>query len=277
MRRIHPWVGLAVSWLLACATLYGQSVRERSSDEEQPPRSAPAAATSSPDLPRTVKLIVAFTNHFRAQHGRHELKGNDQLERAAQSFAEFMARTDKYGHTADGKEPWQRAAQQGYDYCILAENIAYEYRSDGFTTEELARKFITAWEQSPEHRKNLLDPDLYEFGVGVAHSKKTGRYYAVQDFGRPKSQAINFQIANESDTEVKYTLDGKDFTLPPRYIRTHERCRPATLTFHLPGDQKTPAAGGKNVFHPTNGDHFVIRSDESGHLVVAKQPSGARP
>jgi hypothetical protein len=37
----------------------------------------------------------------------------------------------------------------------------------------------------------MLDPDVREIGVGVARSNKTGRYYAVEDFGRPLSAQKN--------------------------------------------------------------------------------------
>ncbi len=35
-------------------------------------------------------------------------------------------------------------------------------------------------------RKNMLAPEVTETGVAVARSGKTGRYYAVQMFGRPR-------------------------------------------------------------------------------------------
>jgi uncharacterized protein YkwD len=58
--------------------------------------------------------------------------------RTAQYFADYMARTDEYGHHADGRSPMERARRQGYAPCIVSENIAYRYTSDpeGFTAEE---------------------------------------------------------------------------------------------------------------------------------------------
>jgi hypothetical protein len=207
--------------------------------------------------------ILAATNQFRAQEKRPELKGNSELTKAARYFAEFMARTDKYSHTADDKEPWQRAEKFGYLYCIVAENIAYQYSSAGFSTAALAQGFMEGWKQSPEHRKNMLDPDLTEIGVAVAHSAATGRYYAVQDFGRPKSAAISFRLANQTDAVIRYSFDGKDYSLEPRYTRTHETCRPAEL--HLQGTTE------KEVLHPRTGDRFLVRQDDSGKLHVEKR------
>src|SRR5262249_61061220 len=141
--------------------------------------------------------------------------------RAAQDFAAYLAREDKFSHTADGKQPWERTAAQGYEECLIAENIAWESNSRGFSSRGLAKAFLKGWQNSPPHRKNLLDPDLTEIGVGVAYSKKSGRYYGVQDFGRPRSEQITFAITNETDETIRYTVDGKDFSIEPRYTMTH--------------------------------------------------------
>ena len=45
---------------------------------------------------------------------------------------------------------------------------------------------VEGWERSAAHRKNMLDRDATEIGVAVAHSPRTGRYYGVQVFGRPR-------------------------------------------------------------------------------------------
>src|SRR5207247_1737903 len=119
---------------------------------------------------------------------------------------------------------------------------------------------MKGWKDSPPHRKNLLDPDIDEIGVGVAHSSHTGKYYAVQDFGRPKSKEIVFKITNETDTTVKYTMDGKDYSIEPRYTITYEQCRPPDLRMQLPTETTT--------LHPRNDGHYFIRKDEAGNSRV---------
>ncbi len=229
----------------------------------------PAHRGTSPDLTQAAAQIVDLTNRFRREHGRPELRLNRKLASAAQEFAEFMARTDKYSHTADGKQPWQRARDHGYDYCLMLENIAYQYNSAGFSTPELARGFEHGWEHSPPHRKNLLDPDVDDFGVGVAHSPTSGRYYAVQDFGRPRSQAIAFTVSNETGKVVHYTIDGKDYSIRPRYRVTYQECRPPELRFAPSGDASAPTR--RASFHPRGGERYVIRTDESGNLRVSER------
>ena len=96
---------------------------------------------------------------------------NPDLTDAARDFAAYMARTSRYGHTADGSRPADRAASHGYEYCVIAENIAYAFNSDGYTTEELGKTFVEGWKHSPGHRRNMLDPDVAETGVAVARSE----------------------------------------------------------------------------------------------------------
>jgi len=75
--------------------------------------------------------------------------------------------------------------------------------------------------------------------VAVARSKETGYYYAVQMFGRPKSMSVEFQIANRSDARLEYTIGSDKFTLDPRYVQTHTRCRPGEVTFQAPKGLET--------------------------------------
>jgi uncharacterized protein YkwD len=253
-------------WLGMLANLsWGQSLEEFNRDE--PADSREAVAQPRPELSTVVDLIIEKTNQFRHEEGREPVKTDPRLMDTAKDFAQFMARTNQYGHTADGKRPSQRAADHGYDYCIVAENIAYQYRSAGFATEPLAEAFVTGWKQSPEHRKNMLDPDVTETGVGVAHSEESGAYFAVQLFGRPKSKSLQFQITNQSDQSVRYKVVAKDsqraFSLPPRVTRTHARCRPSQLDFTL--------AGRDASLKPSDGSHYVVVEKASGELDVQKQ------
>jgi uncharacterized protein YkwD len=268
----HPMTRKALSGLLLAGLLLAgppamaQKTKENSSHSESA-RAKRQTTSEGPDLARVKELIFTATNQFRRQEGRGELRLNPELGRAAQYFADYLARTDKFSHTADGKEPWERAARFGYAYSIVAENIAWEFNSAGFTTRRLAKAFVEGWKKSPGHRKNMLDPDVDEIGVGVARSAKTGRYYAVQDFGRPKSREITFKITNVTDGDIKYRVDGKPFTLQPSYTVTHQRGRPPKLTI----DTGETSAEKEPVYHPGNGDHFTVRKGKGGRLIVEEE------
>ena len=135
--------------------------------------------------PATVEAIIAAaTNDFRAAQGRGRLAVDAQLTASAKAFATYLAAHDRLDHDADSRQPGDRARQHGYAWCNVAENIAYEYRSKGFAARELAEALVDDWENSAGHRRNLLDARMVDLGIGVARSRATGRWYAVQMFGR---------------------------------------------------------------------------------------------
>ncbi|HTU91589.1 MAG TPA: CAP domain-containing protein [Gemmataceae bacterium] len=269
---LHRWF-LAV--LIGCLSLplpaRAQIVEPDNSDSIHPGSSTQSVPDSSVDLKQAGQQIFSLTNRFRAQQGRGELKINAELSRAAQKFADYLARTDTFSHTADGKRPSQRIREHGYRYCLVAENIAMEYNSAGFTTTALARAFVTGWRHSPEHRKNLLDGDLEDLGVGIARSKQTGRFYSVQDFGRPKSKAIVFRISNEADTTIRYTVDGQSFTLDPHYTAAHTRCRPPELDLPNARGKGEGTREGEETFYPKKDTHYVIQGSSRGGYTVEVQ------
>lgn len=219
------------------------------------------------DVARAAAIIAEQTNSFRKEHGLPPLETNEVLGAAAQKFAEYMARTGRYGHTVDGKQPAERIAAQGYAYCGVGENIAYTYRSTGFSASELGHSLVQGWIDSPPHRKNMLEASFVEIGVGVARSDETGYYYAVQHFGRPKSATIEFSVANQSTESVRYSLGGESFTIEPRYTRTHRLCREPALNFSLPGRRARSRA---SKFTPEPGDRFTITGSR-GSLAVARR------
>src|SRR5271157_1329742 len=59
----------------------------------------------SPDLGEVTRIIMEGTNRFRKQEGRDELKSQPQLAATARDFADFLARTGKLSHEADGSDP----------------------------------------------------------------------------------------------------------------------------------------------------------------------------
>ncbi len=268
----NTWSGsLLLGFWLMQVPVYAQSTRPIEADTVE--RTLPSASVSQngPNLSRVVAQIVHATNAFRSQEGRRALTVNAELVRAAQYFADYMAQTDQYGHAADGHQPWERAAKHGYAYCLVLENIAYQYNSAGFTTRALAQGVVTSWQESPGHRRNLLDADVTETGVAVARSARTSRYYAVQLFGRPKSQEIVFRITNQTNSTISYAVDDKTFSLQPNYTVTHQSCRPPKLEVSWPNRSEASSQPKAEVLHPSAGDHFVMRRDAAGQYTVEKR------
>jgi uncharacterized protein YkwD len=213
------------------------------------------AAERQPQLTQAERLVLERSNAFRQSQGVAPVAPERALTTAAQAFAAYMARTDNYGHEADGREPSERAQAQGYSYCMVAENIAMQYSSLGFDTDELARGLVQGWIDSPGHRRNLLAPAATDIGVAIARSPSSGRYYAVQMFGRPSKLLLKFSLSNRSRVALSYQLDDKRFALPPGMTRTHEQCSTPALSVNVPDQAEAmtlkPANGARYRFEPS--------------------------
>jgi uncharacterized protein YkwD len=269
IRRTQGALLSALLWALlagGCSTAArhdhsSQSGQELPHDERTQIVRIPADAArpdpaKSPPLDRAESLIVDRTNTFRREQGRPAVAADESLARAAREFAQFMARTDKYGHAADGRQPADRAKAAGYDYCLVSENIAYQFSSEGYDLDGLVHGFVQGWIDSPGHRRNMVDPDVVHTGVAVARNAD-GVYYAVQLFGRPESMRVDFKVANRTDRAVRYTLDDKSYDLPPRAIRTHGVCRPPTLKIET-------GAPDAETLRPSDGAVFTVVEGRNG-------------
>jgi uncharacterized protein YkwD len=223
------------------------------------------AATAAVDADAVSGHIVEATNAFRSEQGRQPLTTNAKLVATARDFAQFMARTDRYGHEADGSEPSARAKAHGYEYCAIGENIAFQYSSAGFATDDLSRALVEGWKNSPEHRRNMLEPGMRETGVGVAQSAKSGRWYAVQLFGLPWSARVTFRVTNDAPANVTYRVADRSYQIAPRVTRTHERCGSAEIAFDWPG----PGPAAK--VEARDGSRFSIVRDASGDWRVERK------
>jgi len=186
------------------------------------------------------QAIVQKTNEFRESHELRAVEPDKSLTQAAKKFAEFMARTGKYGHRADGTSPAARAEAAGYTYCVVRENIAYRTNSGKETAKSLTDVFVQGWIDSPPHRENMLADYVTGTGVAVATSDNV-TYYAVQMFGRPRSAAFELKLTNksgETQTIVFRANDQQDeVELAPRTIVTLTRCFPTTIS--LSGTDKS--------------------------------------
>jgi uncharacterized protein YkwD len=219
----------------------------------------PAAA----DAEEVEGLILDQTNGLRRSQGLAPLDEDARLTSDARAFAAYLARTGKFSHTADGRTPADRATAAGYDYCHIAENIAYAEDSRGFKSEPLARTLMEGWAASPGHRRNLLDPESQEIGVGVAAAPDTpGKYVAVQEFGRPASLSFEFSVFNRTGRAMTYRLGGRPVQIAPDTIITHTLCAPEALQ-----------AGASAPVQPAPGASYVLRTGPGGHTVLERRPA----
>jgi serralysin len=102
-------------------------------------------------------------NGFRVANSEAPLTRDRNLDRAAERHAKAMADQDFFSHTgADGSIIGQRVSEAGYDWRLVAENIAAGIRDPV--------RVVGTWIDSPGHRKNMLLPGLRH--AGLAHVKR---------------------------------------------------------------------------------------------------------
>ncbi|MDO8463489.1 MAG: CAP domain-containing protein [bacterium] len=105
--------------------------------------------------------VVARTNAVRAQEGVVPLRADASLTAAAQDRAEGIVRSGVFSHVQADGTPFSHAAQEhGYAFAHLGENLAINLLSE--------EPLITAWNESPTHRQNLLGAHYRDVGVGIA-------------------------------------------------------------------------------------------------------------
>lgn len=229
-----------------------------------------------PDLPQAETAIVAMTNAFRQENRLGPVTPNKQLAAAARWFAEYLARTGKFAHEADGRAPQQRAAAHDYSYCMIGENLAKNLDSRGFTTHGLASQAMEGWKASPPHRRTLLEPAVTEIGVAIAPvPDKHPGFVSVQLFGRPETLRMEFQIRNTSGQAVGYTLAGEAHTINPRTATTHTTCLPGELRFERAGSWLSGSTlDGRYPIQ--NGARFTIDTGRDGKLSIRLEPRTGR-
>lgn len=227
-----------------------------------------------PDLQQTEIAIVEMTNAFRAENRLTAVRRNSFLETAARRYAEFLARSGKFAHDADGRAPSDRTTAAGYRHCSVAENLALNQRSNGFETLELARSAVEGWKASPPHRRAMLDSGAVEIGIGIAKAPdESPKYVSVQLFGRPLSMRYSFKIENRAGSEIAYAFATREHGLPANAVVTHSSC--------LPGEIVIPAAKPVTTFPARAGGHYLVQRDSSGtvrvEINVAAALEGAAP
>lgn len=133
------------------------------------------------DLGQVRAEMLARVNEARKRAGAAPLRSNAHLDLAAQRHAADMLVRGYFAHQSpEGKTVRERARAAGYDWQAIGENIA----EGQFTVAEV----MDTWLHSPGHRRNILDADFKELGVGLAlgRSGDTYRIVWVQAFGTRK-------------------------------------------------------------------------------------------
>jgi hypothetical protein len=129
----------------------------------------------------TIQALLGCTNQIRVNHQQPAaLVLNDKLDLAAENKLNDMAKYQYWAHQnpVTGAQPWDFIDAAGYVYITAGENLAY-----GFTDSS---QICDAWEKSPLHLANIINPTFQEIGFAVdkanLHKNEKG-ILVVQLFG----------------------------------------------------------------------------------------------
>lgn len=118
--------------------------------------------------------VFELTNQIRRKYGLNLLKWDFQLIEASQNHSRDMDKNKmkmKISHTgSDNSTLRVRVEKTGYrGFFALGENVAWG--------QQTPKKVLESWMNSPGHRKNILNPNYKEIGVGYVNG------YWTQIFG----------------------------------------------------------------------------------------------
>lgn len=176
--------------------------------------------TSNPNIKKVKDNIFYYLNQVRKSNNKAEFTYNLELEAAAQYHSIQMNIMNFFGHRnkfdSDLETPLKRILRFGGNYPYIAENISITsilnkknitgikmkeqdgitkyYSLDGVeiknhTYKSLGKKVVANLLNSNKHKKDILNPDLKDIGIGIViYSKNNGsytQYYVLitQDIG----------------------------------------------------------------------------------------------
>ena len=128
--------------------------------------------------------IIWFTNYYRTQNGLTPLQLSQKLRNSAYYKSMDMFKYHYFAHYRPGNNLGfdNFVDNQKYSFIKIAENLA----QGDFTT---SKEIVDRWMQSPEHRRNILDPAYVEIGVSVDSGILEGipTTLITQHFGKPST------------------------------------------------------------------------------------------
>ena len=113
-------------------------------------------------------LVVEEINAERRNIGLSPLRVSAALQQASQLKAEDMVAQGYFSHQGpNGEEAWVWLDRVGYSFAGAAENLAIDVAD--------SKVLVQAWLHSPNHAKQLQNPDFREVGIGFAEGIIDGR------------------------------------------------------------------------------------------------------
>lgn len=130
-------------------------------------------ASANCRISATASQVAQLTNQVRAKYRLRPLRFNCRLYNAAQRHTIDMVNSNRISHRgSDGSSVGSRVKRSGYKFSAVAENVAQGQRTPS--------QVVNSWMNSPGHRRNILNPQYTDIGVGYANN------YWTQVFAKPR-------------------------------------------------------------------------------------------
>lgn len=123
----------------------------------------PMVAWMTPDVSAEEgKKIIVLTNNLRKDLSLNVLTENQKLDQAAVDKVEDMFINQYFAHLSPQNRDLEYFLKLASykNYTMAGENLAMGFNN--------AIEVMTAWENSPTHYNNLVDPNFKEIGVALA-------------------------------------------------------------------------------------------------------------
>ncbi|MES2434647.1 MAG: CAP domain-containing protein [Pseudomonadota bacterium] len=144
------------------------------------------------------------------------LASSEQLENAAIGHSQWMLAEDVFSHTGrGGSQPWDRAAQAGYGWSAIAENISWRGSTGALDLNaSIASHHQGLFLSTTGHRQNMLNASYQEIGISQEYGSFTqsGKTYnasmLTEDFGKPSAAKafLTGVIYNDTDRNSFYSI-----------------------------------------------------------------------
>lgn len=150
------------------------------------------------------EALVKRVNHLRKKLGKHPLKRDTDLVKAAQLHSDYMVKKNSLNHNQIGTEfpkPKDRILHFNKSFISFGENVLYSkpvrYPLNKKALNKLAFDMFRAWKASPGHYANMIS-DAFTYGdFAFTLHPKSKRVFATQVFGK-KGYIIPNQLSSNA-------------------------------------------------------------------------------
>ncbi len=131
------------------------------------------AAAGSGTMTSDESRILQLVNAERAKTGAKALSSNSDCTKLARMKSQDMVNKNYFSH---------QSPTYGSPFDLLkSNNVSYMYAGENIAMNQSADAAFNAWMNSEGHKKNILNPNFTELGVGIA-PKGNGSFIYTQLF-----------------------------------------------------------------------------------------------